>query len=226
MTYRALITDYDGTIAHAGIVDVPTAAALKQVRNMDLVLILATGRELSSLLNTFPESDVFDRIVAENGAALYTPSTKSIEILGSPPPVELVRALQQLNVPMSVGHSIVATTQPYLPHVHDVLKRLAVPWHVVLNKDAVMILPSTVDKATGVSRALADLGISPPETIGIGDAENDVSFLQNCGLAVAVANALPAVKSRVDFVTAGSRGAGVCELIGRLLGDDAMPRRR
>ena len=41
---------------------------------------------------------------------------------------------------------------------------------------------------------------------------------------MAVANALPAVKERADFVTRGDHGAGVVELIDELLGE--RPRRR
>jgi hydroxymethylpyrimidine pyrophosphatase-like HAD family hydrolase len=51
----------------------------------------------------------------------------------------------------------------------------------------------------------------------VGDAENDLVFLRCCGLAVAVANALPTVKDVAHVVTAGARGAGVAELIDRWL---------
>jgi len=55
---------------------------------------------------------------------------------------------------------------------------------------------------------------------GIGDAENDHALLNYCECAVAVANALPAVKAAVDIVTEGDHGAGVRELIDRILKDD------
>jgi haloacid dehalogenase-like hydrolase len=58
--------------------------------------------------------------------------------------------------------------------------------------------------------------VSPSQTIGIGDAENDHAFLGMFGTAVAVANALPSIKEVADYVTAGARGAGVIEVIGRL----------
>jgi hydroxymethylpyrimidine pyrophosphatase-like HAD family hydrolase len=45
-------------------------------------------------------------------------------------------------------------------------------------------------------------------------------FLRRCGLAVAVANALPTVKEIADLVTEGARGAGVSELIDRWLAGD------
>jgi hypothetical protein len=54
----------------------------------------------------------------------------------------------------------------------------------------------------------------------VGDAENDHAFLRRCECAVAVANALPAVKEQADLVTTAERGAGVVELIDRLLSDD------
>ena len=57
------------------------------------------------------------------------------------------------------------------------------------------------------------LGLSAHNVVAIGDAENDHAFLKSSGYAVAVANALPAVKDEADLVTKGARGAGVAELI-------------
>ena len=50
--------------------------------------------------------------------------------------------------------------------------------------------------------------------IGVGDAENDHAFLEICGLPVAVANAVPALKEKAALVTQHSAGAGVTELAG------------
>src|SRR5438067_12736811 len=87
--------------------------------------------------------------------------------------------------------------------------------HVIFNKGSVMVLPSGVNKATGLTAALAELGLAPEHTVGVGDAENDHAFLSLCGCGAAVANALPALKEKADLVTRGARGAGVTELIGR-----------
>ena len=80
-----------------------------------------------------------------------------------------------------------------------------------------MALPSGVTKGSGLAAALIRLGVEPEHTIGVGDAENDEALLRTCGLAVAVANALPSVKQIADIVTANPYGAGVAELIDRLL---------
>src|SRR5262249_43299624 len=46
MRFRALATDYDGTLAHDGHVDAPTVDALRRLRDSGRLLILVTGREL------------------------------------------------------------------------------------------------------------------------------------------------------------------------------------
>src|SRR5213593_191619 len=71
MRYHALACDYDGTIARDGEVRENTILALEEVRKSGRKLILVTGRELDDLIKVFPRIDLFDRVVAENGA-FYT----------------------------------------------------------------------------------------------------------------------------------------------------------
>jgi hydroxymethylpyrimidine pyrophosphatase-like HAD family hydrolase len=220
MIFDVLATDYDGTIAHDGIVDEPTIVALAHARDAGLRLILVTGRDLSDLFNTFAHAALFDRIVAENGAVLYNPASQTVEVLAPPPPSPLLERLASANVPISVGHSIVATVEPYEHQVLSAIHDLRLEWHVIFNKGAVMALPADVTKATGLAPALAALGASHKRTVGVGDAENDQVFLRSCGLAVAVANALQSVKDLAHVVTTGASGAGVIELIDRLIAGD------
>jgi hypothetical protein len=77
-----------------------------------------------------------------------------------------------------------------------------------------------VNKATGLRAALDQLGLSPHNTLGVGDAENDHAFLGICECSVAVANALAPLKEHADMVTAASNGLAVEEIIGKLLADD------
>src|SRR5258706_9230047 len=98
MRYFALATDYDGTLAHDGVVSPATITALEQLRATGRKLILVTGRELADLLRAFPRIDLFDRVVAENGALLYTPATREEQLLAEPPPAAFVAALQAQGV--------------------------------------------------------------------------------------------------------------------------------
>lgn len=221
MRYLALATDYDGTIAHHGSVDDATIAALERCRTSGRKLILVTGRELGELTRVFPRIDLFDRVVAENGALLYEPATRSEQPIGEPPPAEFVRELEKRGVaPISVGRVIVATWQPYDTIVHDVIRDLALELQVIFNKGAVMVLPSGLNKAVGLQRALDSLKLSLHNTVGVGDAENDHAFLSACECGVAVANALDSVKSRVDWVTQLDHGAGVIQLIDDMIESD------
>jgi hydroxymethylpyrimidine pyrophosphatase-like HAD family hydrolase len=217
LKYTTLATDYDGTIAADGKVDETTLGALRRAREAGIRLVLVTGRELADLFNTFDHTSLFDRIVAENGALIYDPASEAIEPLGAGPPPALIEALTAGRVPISVGHSIVATVEPHEHAVLAAIRNLGLEWHVIFNKGCVMALPADVTKASGLAPALEALGARHQETVGVGDAENDQAFLRLCGLSVAVDNALPSVKEMADIVTRGARGAGVAELIDRWL---------
>jgi len=217
MKYQVLATDYDGTIAFEGRVDRATIDALCRAREAGARLILVTGRELVDLFNTFDRVDIFHRVVAENGAVVYDPATRRIDTLSAGPPAALLERLNRANIPFSAGHSVVATVEPHEQAVMAAIHELKLDWHIIFNKGSVMALPSDVTKATGLRVALDALERSPEQTIAVGDAENDLVFLRYCGLAAAVANALPTVKDIADVVTEGARGAGVAELTERWL---------
>ena len=221
MRYFCLISDYDGTLAHDGQVLPSTLEALKRVKASGRKLVLATGRELPELLRVFPETSLFDLAVVENGALLYNPATGEKRLLAEPPPAAFVEELRRRGVgPLSVGESIVATWHPHETTVLEVIRLLGLELQVIFNKEAVMILPSGVNKGTGVRVALEELGLSTHNALGVGDAENDHAFLGICECSVAVANALPVLKERADVVTSKARGEGVEEIIKQLLADD------
>jgi hydroxymethylpyrimidine pyrophosphatase-like HAD family hydrolase len=217
MKYSALATDYDGTIASAGRVDDPTAEALARARAAGLALILVTGRELDDLINVLDRYRLFHLIVAENGGVVHDPATEWTETLAPAPPPELVHALARRGIPISVGRSIVATGESYEEALRTVIRDSGFDWHVILNKGSVMALPRGVTKATGLMAALVRLGLAPVQAIGIGDAENDEELLRTCGLAAAVANALPSLKKIAHLVMTRPSGAGVRELVDMLL---------
>jgi len=221
MRYLALACDYDGTIATDGCVGVATIAALKRLRTSGRKLILVTGRELGDLQRVFPRLDLFDRVVAENGGLLYCPDTRQTQPLGPAPPAEFVAALRGHGVaPLSVGHVIVATWEPNETVVLETIRDMGLEMQVIFNKGAVMVLPSGINKAYGLGAALNELKLSAHNVVGIGDAENDHAFLSICECAAVVANALPTLQKRADLVTEADHGAGVAELIERMIADD------
>lgn len=221
MRYYALALDYDGTLATQGKVSAEAIEALERFQRSGRSLILVTGRELKDLIRIFPNISLFDRVVAENGAVLYRPSTREEKPLGPPPPDELVTALQKNRIPhLSIGQVIISSWEPHEKAIIQTIHQLGLEYYIVFNKGAVMVLPSGINKATGLSEGLNELGISPHNTVGVGDAENDHAFLNLCECSIAVSNALDSIKKRVDGVTSGEAGGGVIELIDQLIATD------
>jgi hydroxymethylpyrimidine pyrophosphatase-like HAD family hydrolase len=221
MHYQALAVDYDGTLASDGVVKPATLAALRRLRESGRRLILVTGRIVEQLTRVFPDLSLCDLVVADNGALLYEPHTGQKKHLTDPPSREFVEELARRGVhPIEIGDVIVATWEPYETVVLQVIRDMGLELQIIFNKGAVMILPTGVNKATGLKAALKLLNLKPEQTVGVGDAENDEAFLKLCGVSAAVENALDVVKKQVDVVTTGARGAGVTELIERLLKDD------
>lgn len=221
MRYHVLAADYDGTLAHHGQIDDPTWAALHRLCESGRKAVMVTGRELDDVLALLPEPGLFARIVAENGALVYRPATKEIRLLAEPPPPRFADELRGRGVDrVSTGRVIVASWEPHQDTVLHAIRDLGLELQVIFNKGAVMVLPSGVNKATGLAAALAELGLSPHNAVGVGDAENDHALLVACECGVAVANALPALKDKADLVTAGDHGTGVAELIDQLVASD------
>jgi hydroxymethylpyrimidine pyrophosphatase-like HAD family hydrolase len=220
MRFNVLATDYDGTLATHGTVEPATTAALVRLRQSGRKVLLVTGREVPDLKQVFPEFAVFDQIVAENGALLYDPASGEETPLCEPAPDLLVQRLRAAQIPISIGQAVIATTEPHHHVVLEAIHELGLELQLTFNKGAVMVLPSGVNKATGLLTVLKKIGATTASTVGIGDAENDHAFLAVCGCGIAVANALPSLKSRAQVVTRGTHGAGVVEVIEEMIAND------
>src|ERR1700722_20570661 len=141
MRFRAIASDYDGTLAaEDGRVGRETLAGLEQARESGRKLILVTGRELPSLRSVFSSMHLFDRIVAENGALIHNPGTGEERLLCPAVSSELVTNLRQQGVPLSVGKCIVATVKPYDVAVSLAIRELKLKLQLIFNKESVIIL--------------------------------------------------------------------------------------
>ena len=224
--FRAVACDFDGTLAD-GQVAPATLAALTEARARGIRVILVTGRIMSELRAVFPEVDEYmDAVVAENGALLVT--HVGVRLLAAPVGSAVSAALTARGVAHRSGQVLVAGAAADEPAVLEVIRALGLDCQLVRNRGELMILPSGVTKGTGLVDALRDLGLSPHNAIGVGDAENDHSLLDACEVGVAVANAVDALRARADMTLALPHGEGVTDLLlGPLLAGRAhlYPRR-
>jgi hydroxymethylpyrimidine pyrophosphatase-like HAD family hydrolase len=218
--YIALALDFDGTLAKEGYVAPLVIEALVRARLSGRRLVMVTGRELPDLMGTFTRLDLFDRVIAENGALSFAPASSEIVPLAPPPPNGFIDALHARGIRPSVGAVIVATLEAHQRDVEDIIARLHLPLDVILNKGSVMVVPSGVNKGTGIAHAAAELDLDLRHVVGMGDGENDHSLLRACGLGIAVGNAVAALKLQADAVTVGDAGEGVIEVVNALVADD------
>jgi HAD superfamily hydrolase (TIGR01484 family) len=222
----SLACDYDETLASNGRVAPAVLDALLRFKAVGGKSVLVTGRELDDLLEVGPDMTVFDFVVAENGAVLYRPESGEIQSLAGPPSNLFVARLRQRGVqPVSVGRSIVATGQRHTGIVHQTIVEMELDLDIILNRSSLMVLPHGVNKGTGLKLALQQMHLAAENVVGVGDAENDDAFLTMCGVYVAVANAIPSIKNAADWVTDQESGAGVVEVINRVISGDLCATR-
>ena len=74
-------------------------------------------------------------------------------------------------------------------------------YHTVANGELIQIMSLEATKWMGIQHMLAHFGISPKDTVYFGDDNDDIEPIRNCGIGVAVSNAIPAVLQAADEVT-------------------------
>ncbi len=203
----ALAMDLDGTLTSGGQPLRPELVeAMKRLRESGTRLILVTGRCSVEALRITGEG-LFDATVAENGAVLAVGATREPQA-----PVdwagERARLLRQFDE--GCEEVIISSSIENLALARSLVSTLA---QVQVNKDRLMIVPSGVDKGTGLSAALKRLNLSPGRTACVGDGENDMPMFEISGLKVALANSVDELKQRADYVANGSDGEGTMEAI-------------
>jgi len=196
---RAIGIDFDGTLSDGGRPATDTLQSLRETRESGRRLLLVTGRILVELRSVFHDVDVFfDTIVAENGALLARKA--GLRRLTRPIALELDEALIHRNVQFRRGQVLIASTADFGHIVLEEISRLGLDCQIIHNRNEIMVVPSGVTKGSGLAAALAELGVSPHNAAGLGDAENDYTLLDACELGVAVANAVPSLKDHADLV--------------------------
>ncbi len=213
---RVLAVDYDGTIAEHGRVGAVTEATLRSVREADFRMILVSGRRLQNILPICGVLDLFDRVILENGAVSYCPQTGTDQLIA---PAVNERFLADLErelpgAPLFIGRSMVATSARNAERIEMVIERGGFDLHVVGCGERVLVLPAGVDKGSGLSHALADLGLGRDRVVAVGDEENDIALFSGCALRAAVGTASPQLKAAADIVLPGG-----CEESMRRLAD-------
>jgi hypothetical protein len=75
------------------------------------------------------------------------------------------------------------------------------------------VIAGGIDKGKALDYLLRRLGISPEETLAIGDGGSDLPMLRLAGVGVAMANGEPHVREGADYITDSNQEDGVAKAI-------------
>lgn len=218
--YSALVCDKDGTLLKGSTLTDHTRRALSRFRKSRRWLILATGETIEQLAR-FDDLKQFDLVIAENGAVLFDPKIQQTKVLAKRWSPQLIQRLRNKGVePHTIGEVVISTRPPDDQVLAQSIKELGLDWSVIQNRDERMALPIGTDKSSGLLAALRELGMSSDQVVGIGDAQNDLSLLQSCGLGVAVGSSVESLKRQADLVLETGAGEAVAELIDLILANE------
>lgn len=230
MYCRVIACDFDGTGATDGHPAPELYAVLAAARAQGMITLLVTGRVLEDVQRACEEFSPFDGVVAENGAVIHLCELGRTIQLGAPPSERFLGELRAQGVPFHTGAVIVGTWEQHAGQLLELIRRFGVDGQMIFNRAALMLLPSGINKAVGVRRALEELGRSEHNMIAFGDAENDIPMLAAAEVGVAARAAIPAVSALADERVSQPGGAGVAHFIRRLIESGGIwanpPRRR
>lgn len=222
-----LIFDFDGTLTlNDTTIPEITKKCLFTIKDRDLgTLGIISGRDLPFLQEVNQSlSNVFEFLVAENGAISYFLDNKEKTVLGADWSLKAKKYLLHSGIPLHFAEVMFATRIEYAPAVSNYLEKTRLDAKLVPNKDSLMVLPPDVDKGTGVATAVQHYGETKELFLTcFGDGENDLALFAPADLRVAVANAVDALKKIADVVTTKPGGLGVAEYVNStFLADDPV----
>jgi phosphoglycolate phosphatase (TIGR01487 family) len=210
--FQVVAVDLDGTLTTNGRVQDDVVAAIDDVRERGVAIVLVTGRTYDHMVEEFPGLDThFDVVVLENGCLTLEegerhPLTTAVDMA-------LSQCLQARGLWLRRGECLLALSGEDVHAAVEEIGRMGLDCQVLHNRSELMVLPSGISKGTGLHAALEHLGTSAHNTIAVGDAENDLSLLDVAEVGVAVANATPSLQAHADLVLNESDGAGVVALL-------------
>lgn len=246
MPYKLLALDIDGTIVkeHTNQPTEPVIQAIKAAKNIGVHISLISARawkEQKLIVDLLGLSDCYHAL--ENGSKVISPggkieydyslpsnmAAKIVQSAGSEyeslgycvdgvwrqeiTKGDRVSTLSFICSSKAVGQSIRGNL---LIDSKDLVITVGAHWE---NPDwsVVLISDSRASKGSGLKYVQGRLGITPEETIAVGDGASDVSSMQYAGLKVAMGNAEPELLEVANYKAPPVSQDGLSQVIERFI---------
>ena len=223
MRCRLLAVDFDHAIAVNGRIDDEVTLALQEARRSGVLTALVSRRLLNDLQLLVPAPDLFDAIVAENGAVLqFLGDPRPVAISQSPDAV-LFAELTRRGVAHRCGICAVEAAAAASYEMLSILQALALPYGISFDQDNIVVFAHGTSKANGLREAALRLGASLHNAVAISGAGGDQPLLNSCEMGVAVGWGSDALKPHADEVIQGDGPRAAAQYIRKLLGTGRIP---
>ncbi|MEM4311550.1 MAG: phosphoglycolate phosphatase [Nitrososphaerales archaeon] len=212
---HTIVSDYDRTLTDEFLN--PFEPALEAIellkRDSKIKFMIASGRRLNFFLNQAKIIQLTDAIVAENGAVLHIPKDHITLIFEEEFASFIKEIFLSSSLPIEEGQVIISVKRIFEREVKRILKERGLKVELEYNKDSLMILPTGINKAFGVKKALSKLGLNEEGILCIGDGENDLSLFEIAAIKVATADAIKELKDKADVVCLEPMALGVTRFL-------------
>jgi hypothetical protein len=215
---RAVVVDIDGTLTDdTRRMSLDAVAALRRVQDSGVDVMLASGNVLPIAYAVSNYMGFKGPVIAENGGVVC--HRQRVWVLGDAARPREAWELLRREMP---GAERLFTdrwreTEIGLKENLDVglVRELLRPMDVDVQTTgwAVHIMSEGMDKAVGLRKACELLGIGMDAVAAIGDSENDIRMIEECGWGVAIGNADGRTRASASFVAEGRNGQGVLEAL-------------
>lgn len=219
--YRFLVCDVDGTITddqkHIQTLGIET---LRKVQDGGCTVSICSGNVLPVAFGLSTFIGLRGPVIAENGGLVSY--QEQIFQLHSDETAKKAFAYLKTRMPQverlftdNWRRTEVALKRSFdLEAVRSVLK----DWDVEIEATgfAIHIMEPGHSKVDGVRKACEILGVDISEVVAVGDSDNDVKMLSQCGYGIAVGNASGPAKKAADYVCKAPHSEGVVEGLAQL----------
>jgi HAD superfamily hydrolase (TIGR01484 family) len=241
--YRALVFDIDGTAVAVSRDARPSPRLLRAIESAEgrLELFAATGRSLRYAAPTFKQLGLKHTCAIGGGTSLVDPQTGEIieqSLLSHEKMAAVQSAVRPFkydvhlsstpttNRPATHGQPI-AKPQPYLlllqvertditpilqalGHIQGIVCQPSPDWD---GGHTIQVTNDDATKEHRIRQVLDQLGITPEETVGVGDGDNDIHLFAAVGHKVAMGNASEQLKSVADEIAPSLDDDGLAVII-------------
>lgn len=196
------IQDYHDLIGFDAIIALNGATVSSPQKSFDLGISRESGEKILSAILRYP--DVF--LSVETSIGLY--SNRDFP-LWHPIVYDRFPTLPE----NAVLYKIIASSQQSA--LYDSIEAALTDdvYHTIADHELIQIMSTRATKWNGIKRILSHFSISPNDAVYFGDDNDDIEPIRNCGLGVAVSNAIPSVLNVADRIVESNDLDGVARFI-------------